>query len=145
MASESALYHHVVELLGAGNLPWGTDTLKLALLSSAYVFDAEHTAFAQASAAEITGTGYTAGGFALSGLARSRTAGVALLSADTLTLTGLTATFRSGVVYADATRGGVVKPLIKYLLFDASPADIVLTGTAYPVQWAGGLVRLAVG
>jgi hypothetical protein len=144
MASHSALYHHIVELLGTGNLPWGTDTLKLALLDSSYAFNAEHVAFADVAAAEISGTGYTSGGFALSNLTRPRTAGVVLLSADALTITGLTATFRSGVVYADATRGGVVQPLLKYLLFDASPADIVLAGEDYPLQWPGGLVRLAV-
>ncbi len=47
----------------------GGFTLKLALVDSNYVFDQTDTLFSDASGDEISGTGYTAGGETVAGLA----------------------------------------------------------------------------
>ena len=146
MQSVSHLYGIVGELLGLGALAWNTDTLRLALLDSGYTFDAAHTGFADVTAAEISGTGYIQGGFALTGTAVLRYASVTALDADDLTLSGMSGVFRSGVVYLDATRNGIDRPLLKYLLFDNTPGDVTLAGDPFPIAWgASGLVRLAIG
>jgi len=146
MNSTSQLYNHVGELLGLGALAWGADTLKLALLGSGYVFDAEHTAFADIAAYEVSGEGYAAGGLALSGATVIRSSAVTALDAADLTISGITATFRFGVVYVEGAKNGVVNPLVKHILFDDTPADIALAGDALPIAWGpGGLARLTVG
>jgi len=144
MAIASSLYNHVPELLAKGTITW-SDPLYLALLSSAYVFSAEHTVWADVSASEITGAGYTTGGFALSGQAVIRAAGVVRLDAADLS-PSVTLTCRYGVVYANVTRNDLVKPLLKRILWDDTPADLVLSGGALPVYWAAdGLIKMVVG
>ncbi len=146
MNTTSQLYNHLPQLLADGSLDWDADQLRLALLGPAYVFSAEHTRFADIAASEITGTGYVAGGFALAGQTVVRDAGIVKCDADDLLVTGLSATFRSGVLYADKTVGALVRPLVKYILWDDTPADVTLTDGAWPVVWsADGIIRLVVG
>lgn len=125
-----------------------TANLKVMLVSSAYAFDAAHAALADVSAHEIVGTGYTAGGSAVAGLAASVIDGVdpdgAKLDADDVVFSNLTATFRRAIVYVDATVGGVVQPLLLSYLLDDTPADVALTGTNYKLTIdEEGLIKAA--
>lgn len=89
------------------------------------------------------GDGYTVGGEALASLAVTAISGPAgKTDADDLTWTALTATFRGGLLYIDGEVDGVTDPLIAYILFDTAPADIVVSGVDWTVQWsANGIFR----
>lgn len=109
-----------------------TGKIMLALVTSSYTFNAAHTVWADASANEVaTGDGYTTGGAALGSLSVNSTR---FDSAD-VSWTGLTKTFRGGVIYLNDTVNTIVKPVIAYILFDSTPADIAMTGGTFTVQW----------
>jgi len=108
-----------------------TGKVMLALVTSGYTFSAANTIWADASASEVaTGDGYTTGGVALGSLSVNTTR---FDSADA-TWTGLTKTFRGGVLFINDTVNGIVKPLIGYILFDSTPANISITGGDFTVQ-----------
>lgn len=136
MAATATPYNHLWLCLLDGTIAPVTDTIKLMLVSSAYTPDAEHDELADVSAAEITGTGYTAGGHTLAGVTAARSGTLATLDATDLTLSGLTATFRRGILYAAVTRNGKTNPIIGHVLFDSTPADVIVAGIDYTVVWS---------
>ena len=125
-----------------------TAGLKVMLVDSGYTFNVAHSALADVSANEITGSGYTAGGAAVANLATSVIDGVdpdgAMFDADDVVWSNLTATFRRAILYVDATVGGVVKPVLLSYLLDDTPADVAVTGTDYKLTInADGLFKAA--
>jgi hypothetical protein len=69
-----------------------------------------------------------------------------VFDAADLSWTALTATFRYGILYAEKSVGSpaVVNPLIGYILFDTTPANIVVSGVDWLCQWnASGIFDLA--
>ena len=123
-----------------------TANFKIILVDNTYTFNAAHSALADVSASEITGTGYTTGGALLSNLAASVIDGVdpdgAMIDADDVVWNNLTATFRRAILYVDATIGGVVKPVLLSYLLDDTPNDITVTNTDYKLTInAQGLVK----
>jgi hypothetical protein len=144
MSSSFTLYNSAREYLADGTILWETDTLKLALVSSSYTFSATHSQFSSASANEVAnGSGYTTGGATLSTPTITRSTAVVKYDAADVTFSALTKTFRAGVLYANVTRNGVTNPVIAYLLFDDTPADVSSAGTDYTVQWnANGIIQL---
>jgi len=92
-----------------------------------------------------TGNGYTVGGEALANVSVTEVSGPAgKYDADDVTWSALTATFRSGLLYIDGTVDGVVDPLIAYILFDTTPADITVSGVDWTVQWsANGIFKVS--
>jgi len=115
-----------------------TGKVMLALVTSTYAFSAAHTIFdngaddaTDPSFCEVaTGDGYTTGGAALASLSVNSTR---FDSAD-VTWTGLTKTFRGGVLYINDTVNTIAKPMIGYILFDSTPADISITGGDFTCQ-----------
>jgi hypothetical protein len=91
------------------------------------------------------GDGYTVGGEALASLAISEISGPAgKLDAADVTWSALTAVFRAGLLYIDGEIGGVTDPLIAYILFDTTPADITVSGVDWTVQWsANGIFKVS--
>jgi hypothetical protein len=116
-----------------------TGKIMLALVTSEYVFSAAHTIWdpgtddaADPSHCEVaTGTGYTTNGAALASLSVT---GVRFDATDVV-WTALTKTFRGAVLYHRATYLTIVNPLICYILFDDTPADITVGGGDFTVQW----------
>lgn len=134
-------YNHLPALLAGGGLDWDTDTIKLALVSSSYTFSAEHDEWADASAYEITGTNYTAGGVTLSNASITRSTTTTKLDADDVPFTGLAATFRRGIIYKSGSGGGLTNPIIASVLFDPTPADVTATA-GYPITWSSdGIIK----
>jgi hypothetical protein len=125
-----------------GVINLATDTIRLALVASTYTPDLDvDTVWADVSANEVAdGDGYTTGGTALTGQTLTRADWLTTFDANDVTFTALTKTFRYGVLYVDATKtfGGVdiVKPLFAYVLFDDTPADVVVAGVDYVVNWS---------
>lgn len=67
MAVSANIYANAFDQAFQGNIKWPSDTLKMLLLSSSYTPNlTSHIHYSDVSADEITGTGYTAGGAALS-------------------------------------------------------------------------------
>ena len=141
MATTVQIYNHFGLGKLDGTFELDVDPLRIALLTSAYVFDAEHNEFADVVAAEVAaGNGYTTGGVALTGVVASRAAGVGRLSANPAQWLNLTKTFRFAVLYASKSVNGLVNPLIACFLIDNTPADIVVAATDYSLRWPGNLV-----
>jgi hypothetical protein len=127
-----------------GVINLATDTFRLALVSSAYVPDLNaHTVWADVSAHEVAdGDGYSTGGSLLAGVTLTRSGWKTTFDANDITFAGLTKTFRFGVLYVVGTKsrpgGGadIVNPLLAYILFDDTPADVEAAGIDYLVQWS---------
>lgn len=142
MATTSFKYDSFNQYLPTGVLDLDTQTLRVALLLNTYTYSAAHTVWADVSGAEVSnGSGYATNGMALTSVAVTGTGSSRKLTADNPVWTNLTKTFRYAVIYADATVGSVVKPLIGVILLDNTPADIVVSATDYSIQWhAGGVI-----
>ena len=113
-------------------------------MSSAYTPDvANHTQWSDVSANEITGTGYTSGGATIQNALLTRTGKTTTLDGDDVVWSALNATFRYGVAYAQGTFGTLTDPLLFYILFDDTPADITVNGVDFRVIWSNnGILTL---
>ncbi len=130
-------YSHLSELIANGLFDLDGITIKLALVSSAYTPDvANHTQWGDVSANEISGTGYTTGGATIQNTVLTRTGKTATLDGDDVLWSALNATFRFGVAYAQGTFGSLTDPLLFYILFDDTPADITVNGVDFRVVWS---------
>jgi len=108
-------------------------TLKLAMVSSGYTFSAAHDEFADASAYEISGTGYTAGGATVANVTVNADGSI---DADDVAWTAATLTFRRAILYVLGTVGGKVNPVLFSYLYDDTPADKSVTGSTFTHIWA---------
>lgn len=88
-------------------------TWKVALLHDTYVFSDAHDFFNDVSATEATGTGYSAGGIALTGATIAYTGGTFTIDFDNVAPVGLAVTCRYAVVYL-STGTGSTSPLVAY-------------------------------
>lgn len=110
-----------------------TGKVMLALVKSTYTPNIAHTIWSDVSGEEVaTGDGYTTGGEALGSLSVNSTR----FDAADVTWSSLTKTFRYGVLYINDTVNAIVNPLIAYILFDDTPADISIGGGDFTVQWS---------
>ncbi len=128
------------QILGAIDL--ATDTVKLALVTSSYTPSLLDSAWAQVSDFEVAAVaspsnGYTAGGKELTECEVTNTATESTFDAADVTWTLLTGTFRYGVLYVVGTKGGVVNPLLGYVLYDSTPSDININAVDWTTQWNG--------
>lgn len=122
-----------------------SDTIKVALLSSAYTPNQDtHDYFDDVVANEVTGTGYTAGGVTLG----SKTAtydsasNVIVLDAADAVWASSTITARYAVIYDDSGATNAQKVLIGYVDFGSDQSS---TNGNFTVTWdATGIVRITV-
>lgn len=140
MPGSISLYNLLPGMLMAGDLDPYANDFRLALVDDSYVFDAAGEAWSEVSAAEISGTGYTAGGALVPDILNVSVTNGRALEAGNVTWAALTATFRAAVLYVDATIDGVVKPTLAYIVFDATPADVAVSGVDFVVKWTGGQI-----
>ena len=127
----------------SGGLDWVNDTIKAALTSATYVPDQDVHDFFSDVTNEITGTGYTAGGKALTGKTRAYNAASNLLVLDAADLVwdSSTLTARRAVLYKD-TGVASTSPLIGWVDFGQ---DISSTAGPFTITWdAGGIVAVSV-
>src|SRR6185312_17171162 len=112
----NALYNSFKLKLAQAGINLGTATLKVALLSNGYTPNIDTDVFfSDVSSHEVTGTGYTAGGKALTTQAVTEDTGNdrAYLSADNTHWDSSTITARYAVLYND-TGNASTSPLIGY-------------------------------
>jgi len=122
------------QLNGVGVIDFDTDTLKLALVTSAYVPAATTHDFFDDITNEVTGTGYTAGGVTLTGVTLTETAGTVKLDADNVTVTQSGAGFsnaRYGILYKSTGTAGT-SPLFAYIDF---VTDVGNVASDLSVNW----------
>jgi len=145
MASTVTVFNPFRKYLGDGTIDMDTDTIKAALITSAYTVNASHGILSDVSAHEVTnGAGYTTGGATLTTPNMSYSGAVAKFTADPAIWAALTKTFRYLLLYAAVTRNGVVNPLMEIILIDNTPADIVVTAADYSIQWsASGIISIS--
>lgn len=122
-----------------------TDTIKVALLTSAYTPNQDvHDYFDDVASAEVTGTGYTAGGATLTGKTVSYDAPTNTITfdADDVTLASSTITARYAVVYDASPATNATRPLIGYVDFTSDQSS---TNGNFTITWdATGIVKVTV-
>lgn len=124
---------------------WDSDTIKVALVSSAYTPNQDsHDYFDDVVANEVTGAGYTAGGATLTGktITYDGASNVVVLDANDVVWASSTVTARYAVVYDDSGATNAQKVLIGYVDFGSDQSS---TNGNFTVTWdATGIVRLTV-
>lgn len=123
------------------NLATAGDTIKAALLNNSHAFDATDDVWADISANEISGTGYTAGGKALTGQAVSVDDGdnEGVFDADDLSWTSASLTAYHLVLYND-TPISPADPLICSIDFGGAQT---VTGGTFSITWdAEGIINI---
>lgn len=131
-------FKKTIDLLGT------PDTLKTMLCTSSYVPNQDTHVFKSDVTNEVTGTGYTAGGVALTTMVFTYTAGtnVVMLDADDASWAASTITARVAVVYDATPASDATRPLFVYQL---STTDIVSTAGTFTVTWnASGIMTITV-
>lgn len=144
MAVTAKAYLNGIKGLNNGTIDWddnSTTTIKCALCTNAYVPDQDaHDFFNDVSASEVSGTGYTAGGKAITTRAVNldTTNNYIELDGDDVSWTGATFTARYAIVYKD-TGTSTTSPLIGYVDFGA---DVPVSAGTFSITWdATGIVR----
>ena len=138
MAVTAQPYGQALLKLGEGVIDFSTDTFKIMLTTDAYAPDWDAHEFKSDVTDEITGTGYTAGGATLTGVAWTYLSGQATLAADSVIWTTATFTAHYAVIYKNTGVAGT-SPLLSYVDFDAnrSPA-----GVDFEIAFADGVLVL---
>lgn len=141
----SKMYGNLIARAFNKEVDYDTDTIKVALVTSAYTPDQDnHQTWSQVKASEATGTGYTAGGAALSGktVTYDATNNVTVLDADDVTWANSTITARYAVIYSDAGASDGDKVLLGYVDFGVNQSS---TNGNFTITWdASGIFRFTV-
>lgn len=126
-------------------IDWDSDTIKVALVSSAYTPNQDtHDYYDDVSGSEVSGTGYTAGGAALASktLTYDAANNVTVLDAADVTWANSTITARYAVVYDDSGATAGQKALLGYVDFGSDQSS---TNGNFTITWdSTGIFRLTV-
>ena len=115
-----------------GAIDLDDDTIKVALVTSDYSADKENHEFFNDITSEVTGSGYTAGGSALSGADVTQgSPHRAVFDASDLTWTNSTITARAAILYKDSG-DPATSPLIAYIDFGQ---DFSSSGDDLTLEW----------
>lgn len=127
--------------LGKAKFDFTSDTVKCMLTTSSYTPNVDTHDFKDDITNEITGTGYSAGGVALTTLSWTydSTNNLVKLNADPTTWTTATFTCRYAVLYNSTPGTDATRPLIGYVDFGADQSP---SGVDFTVTWsANGIFR----
>ena len=89
------------EFMGDNTIDMDGHVFKIALLSNSYTPDQTDVYFSEVQAAEISGTGYTAGGVALTGVTWTKNGGTTTFDAENPEWANATFTTYYAVIYDD--------------------------------------------
>lgn len=120
------------------------DTIKVMLCTSSYTPDQDTHDFKDDVTAEVTGTGYTAGGATLGSPSLTYTGGTNTLAFDgaDVSWAASTLTARYAVVYDSTPGTDATRPLIMYVDFGA---DVSTTAGTLQLTWdSAGLCSVTV-
>jgi hypothetical protein len=138
----SLIYNAAKKNLINGTIDLDTDTIGVMLVTSTYAPNPDTHAFRSDVTNEVVGTGYTAGGAALTTktVTQDNVNDRAVFDASDVVWAAATITARAAVLYKN--RGGLASAdeLIGYFDFGS---DITSTAAAFTVQWnASGIMLL---
>lgn len=138
----NAFYNSAKRDLMNGSIDLDTDTIHVALVTSSYTADIDaHAKFSDITN-EVSGTGYTAGGAALTSktVASDNTNNRGVFDAADLSWSSATITARGAVVYKKRGGAASADELICYVDFGA---DKTSTAGTFTIQWhADGILYL---
>ena len=144
MAVTAKLFGSFPAKLANKEIDYDSDTIKVALTTSAYTPDQDVHDYFNDVTNEVTGTGYTAGGATLANQTVGDTSGTNTqkFDADDTVWATSTITARYAVIY-DATPGtAATNPLIGYVDFGA---DVTSTAGNFTITWdSAGIFTIAV-
>lgn len=138
----SALYNNGKKKLMDGSIDLDTDTIKVAFTTSSYTPNIDSHDFFDDITNEVSGTGYSAGGYTLSNksVTVDTTNDRAVFDADDISSSNTTITFRYGIIYKSTGTAGT-SPLIAVLDFGT---DRVYSAETVYIQWnSNGIFYLA--
>jgi hypothetical protein len=139
----NVIYNSFKRDIAIGSIDLDTDTLKMMLVTSAYVPNQDtHTKRSDVTN-EIVGTGYTAGGVTLANktVVVNNTTNLAIFDADDITIPNATITARAGVLYKSRGGASTADELIAYLDFNS---DIAATAGNFVITFdANGILTIS--
>lgn len=133
----SLIYNSCIDDVARGAIDFDTDTFKFMLVTSAYTPDKDAHLKRSSVTNEVAGTGYTAGGVAVTATVTKDTANdrvdvtFANPSWSTATLTA-----RAGVIYKSRGGAATADELVAYVDFNS---DIVSTAATFNVTFTSPL------
>lgn len=132
MAVTAKMYGLFLKSLANKEVDLDTDTLKVMLCTSAYTPNQDTHQYKSDVTNEVSGTGYTATGQALTSVAVTYTAGTNTLMLDAAdpAWTGSTITARYAVFYDSSPATDATRPLISYVDFGA---DVSTTSGTFTI------------
>jgi hypothetical protein len=128
-------------VLSPTGIDYSANTIKVALVTSAYVPDFDNDEFFSDVTGEVVGTGYIAGGEILTGktVTQDNTNDLGVFDADDLEWPTSTITARGCVIYKDTGTAGT-SPLIGYIDFLSNKSS---NGGTFSLQWqTAGIVNV---
>lgn len=139
----NVIYNSFKRDIANGSIDLDTDTIKLMLVTSAYVPNQDTHTKRSDITNEVVGAGYTAGGATLANktVTVNNTTNLAIFDSDDVTIANATITARGAVLYK--SRGGVATSdeLISYLDFNS---DITATGGNFVITFdANGILTIS--
>lgn len=139
MTVTAHMYGKALNAIATKNINLASDTIKAMLVTSSYTPNQATDQYASTPGFyEITGTGYTVGGAALSSVTLADTGNVFTMSAANTTWATATFATAAAVLYDTSVGSGYgTYPLLGYVLFGGTQSP---AGITFAIDWAGGVV-----
>lgn len=137
------IYNAFKKYLMNGAVDLDTDSIKCMLVTSTYAPNQDTHSFRSDVTNEVSGTGYTAGGSALTtkAVTQDNTGNTGVFDADDVTWSTSTITARGAVLYKSRGGASSADEIIAYFDFTADKSS---SAGNFTIQWAaGGIMTLA--
>jgi hypothetical protein len=144
MTVSAKIYGPAMQSLANKEIDLDTDTLKVMLCTSSYTPNQDTHRYKSDITNEVSGTGYTATGAALTSVVVSYTGAtnVLMLDAADSVWTTSTITARYAVIYDSSPATDATRPLIAYVDFGA---DVSSVGASFTITWdVAGIMTITV-
>lgn len=134
MAVTALVFGQFLGHLAKKRIDLDTDTIKVALATSAWTPNQDTNDFFDDVTNQVTGAGYTAGGATLTGVTWAYTAGTNTWRFDAADVSwpSSTITARYAVIYVETAGAASTDPLIAYVDFGA---DVSTTAGTFSIVW----------
>jgi hypothetical protein len=133
----SGIYTNFKQNLMNGSYKLAVDTINVGLMTSSFSFNAANILWATVNANEISGTGYTAGGMALTGLSVTNSGTMGVWTASNVVWTSSTFSTAFAVIYDISASNNLIAAI------DFGGTLSVSTGT-FTIAWSvSGIITLS--
>ncbi len=136
----NVIYANFKKLALSSAINFNTDTIKVALVTSAFTPNATTQNYYSDVTNEVSGAGYTTGGTTIAGGTVTLSVSTAVYSGSNVTWGTSTITSRAAVLYK-STGTASNSPLVAYIDFTT---DQISSSGDFTIQWnANGIINLA--